>query len=100
MKVGKTTFSTMMPKNLLLGFEHGWNAISGAMAVDITCWADFKLILRQLEKPEAKEMYNTITIDTIGIAWQMCEDYICSQNQVQKIADVAWGKHHHCPLMV
>jgi hypothetical protein len=58
---------------LLLGFEHGWNAISGAMAVDILKWVDFKGIIRQLNTPEAKEMYNTITIDTVGIAWELCE---------------------------
>ena len=90
-KVGKTSLACQFPKNLLLGFEHGWNAISGVKAIDITRWADFKQVLRQLEKPEAKEMYDTITIDTVGLAWQMCEDFICAQNGVQKIADIPWG---------
>lgn len=90
-KVGKTSLACQFPKNLLCGFEHGWNAISGAKAVDIQKWADFKLILRQLEKPEAQQMYNTITIDTVGLAWDMCEQFICAQNGVQKIADVPWG---------
>lgn len=90
-KVGKTSLACQFPKNLLCGFEHGWNAISGAKAVDIQKWADLKVILRQLEKPEAKEMYNTVTIDTIGIAWEMCEQYICAQNGVQKIGDIPWG---------
>ena len=90
-KVGKTSMACQFPKNLLLGFEHGWNAIGGVKAIDVTKWADFKLILRQLEKPEAKTMYDTITIDTIGIAWDACEQYICAQNGVQKISDIAWG---------
>ena len=90
-KVGKTSLACQFPKNLLLGFEHGWNAISGAMAVDIKKWADLKLVLRQLEKPEAQEKYNTITIDTVGIAWDMCEQYICAQNGVQSIGDIPWG---------
>ena len=97
-KVGKTSLACQFPKNLLLGFEHGWNAISGAKAIDIQKWADLKLVLRQLEKAEAKELYNTITIDTIGIAWEMCEQYVCAQNGVQKIGDIPWGKLHHCPL--
>lgn len=96
-KAGKTSLACQFPKNLLLGFEHGWNAIAGAKAIDIMKWADVKLILRQLEKPEARQMYDTITIDTVGIAWEMCEQYICAQNGVQKIADIAWGKLHHCP---
>lgn len=90
-KVGKTSLACQFPKNLLLGFEHGWNAISGAKAIDITRWADFRQVLKQLEKPEAKEMYDTITIDTVGLAWQMCEDFICAQNGVTKISDIPWG---------
>ena len=90
-KAGKTSLACQFPKNLLFGFEHGWNAISGAMAVDITKWSDFKLYLRQLEKAELKEKYNTITIDTVGLAWEMCEQYVCTQNGVQKIADFPWG---------
>ena len=52
---------------------------------------DFKQILRQLEQPAAREMYDTITIDTVGLAWQMCEDFVCAQNGVQKISDIPWG---------
>lgn len=52
---------------------------------------DFKTVLRQLEKPEARELYETIIIDTISIAWDYCEQYICSQNSVQRIADIPWG---------
>lgn len=90
-KVGKTSLACQFPKNLLLGFEHGWNAISGAMAIDIKKWTDLKLVLRQLEKPEAQEKYNTITIDTVGIAWDLCEQYVCAQNGVQSIGDIPWG---------
>jgi KaiC/GvpD/RAD55 family RecA-like ATPase len=81
-KAGKTTMSCSFPKNLLLGFEHGWNAISGAMALDISKWAEFKQVLRQLKKPEAREKYDTITIDTVSLAYSACEQYICSQNGV------------------
>lgn len=90
-KVGKTSLACQFPKNLLCGFEHGWNAISDAKAIDILKWSDFKLILRQLEKPESKQMYDTITIDTVGIAWDMCEQFTCVQNGVQKIGDIPWG---------
>lgn len=92
MKVGKTTLACQFPKNLLLGFEHGWNAIAGAKAIDITKWSDFKMVLRQLEKKEAKEMYDTITIDTVGIAWELAEQYVCAQHGVQKISDIPWGQ--------
>lgn len=91
-KVGKTTFACNAPKNLLLAFEKGYNAISGAKVVDINKWSDLKAVLRQLEKKEAQEMYDTITIDTVGLMWQLCEDYICVANNVTALGDIAWGK--------
>ena len=90
-KVGKTSLACQFPKNLLVAFEKGYNAQGGAMPVDITKWSDFKLVLRQLEQPAAREMYDTVTIDTVGIAWEMCEQFVCAQNGVQKIADIPWG---------
>lgn len=90
-KSGKTTAACSFPNSLLIAFERGYNAIGGVRAVDITKWSDFKLALRQLEKPEAQEMYETIIIDTISIAWDYCEQYICAQNSVQRIADIPWG---------
>ena len=91
-KTGKTTLASRFPKNLLVAFEKGYNAIDGIKAVDINKWADFKLVLRQLEKPEAREMYDTITIDTTTIAYEMCEQYVCAQNAVQSISDIPWGQ--------
>ena len=37
-------------------------------------------------------MYDTVTIDTTAIAWDLCEQYVCSQNSVQKISDIPWGQ--------
>lgn len=90
-KSGKTTAACSFPNSLLIAFERGYNAIGGVKAVDVTKWSDFKQVLRQLEKPEAQEMYETIIIDTISIAWDYCEQFICAQNSVQNIADISWG---------
>ena len=90
-KGGKTSFAAQMPDNLLCAFESGYNALPNIKAVDIDKWATFKLVLRQLKKPEAKEMYKTITIDTAGIAYTLCEEYICSQQGVSSISEVPWG---------
>lgn len=65
-KVGKTTWCTQeLPKPLLCAFEKGYNAIPGVRAVDITKWTQFKTIVKQLDTPAAKEMYETIIIDTV-----------------------------------
>lgn len=90
--MGKTTLASHFPKNLLVAFEKGYNAIDGVKAVDINRWADFKLVLRQLEKPDARAMYDTVTIDTTTIAYEMCEQFICAQNGVQSVADIPWGQ--------
>lgn len=91
-KVGKTTLASHFPKNLLIAFERGYNAVGGIMAQDITKWAEFKTVIKQLQKEEAKEKFSTITIDTVTEAWTMCEKYICIQNNVQKISDIPWGQ--------
>ena len=91
-KSGKTTAAVSFPKTLLCAFEKGYNAIGGVKAVDITKWSDFKLVLRQLESEAARNMYETIIIDTISIAWDLCEQFICGQNAVQNISDIGWGK--------
>lgn len=90
-KAGKTTAAASFPHSLLVAFERGYNALGGVRAVDITKWSEFKTVLRQLEKPEARQMYETIVIDTISIAWEYCEQHICIQNGVQKISDIPWG---------
>ena len=45
-KVGKTTFASRAPKNLLLAFEKGYNGLAGVKAVDINKWSDLKLVLK------------------------------------------------------
>lgn len=90
-KSGKTTAACQFPNALLCAFEKGYNAIGGVRAADIAKWSDFKMVLRQLDKNEARQMYETIIIDTISIAWKLCEEFICSQYGVQKIADIPWG---------
>lgn len=91
MKVGKTTFAIQAPRNLLLAFEKGYNALGGIKAQDINKWSDFKVVLRQLEDEKVQEMYDTISVDTVGVMYDMCEQYICAQNGVQVIGDIPWG---------
>lgn len=84
--------SAMWPKPLLCAFEKGYNALVGVRPADITTWGDFKAICRQLKKPEAKEIYETIVIDTIAIAYALCEKYILAREGVQAIGDIGYGK--------
>lgn len=66
-KAGKTTFAASVPNNLLIAFERGYNGLDNIYAVDAQKWSDFTQILKQLEKPEVKEKFKTVTIDTIDL---------------------------------
>lgn len=90
--MGKTTTAVKFPKHFLLAFEKGYSAIPGAMAQPINSWSEFKQVLRQLKDDKAKEMFETIIIDTADIAYDYCSKYICSNNGVDTIADIGYGK--------
>lgn len=98
-KIGKTTLAAQFPRNLLLAFEPGYNALNNKMVQPITKWGEFKTVLKQLEKPEVQEKFDTITIDTADIAWDYCEKYICASNlnettgeTPKTLGDIPWGK--------
>lgn len=91
-KTGKSTFGSQLPRSLFLNFEQGTNALAGIKSVPILRWSDFKKVLTQLKKPEAREVYDSIVVDTASIAWQLCEKYICQREGVDSIRDVPWGQ--------
>lgn len=91
-KSGKTTIATKFPNSLLLAFEKGYNALAGIKAQPINSWAEFIKVWKQLKNDKVKEMYETIIIDTADIAYSYCEKYICSNNGVDTIADIGYGK--------
>lgn len=98
-KSGKTTTATKFPNHLLFAFEKGYSAIPGAMALPINSWADFRKALRQLKGEEIKKKFETIIIDTVDIAYDLCEKYICDNAKrpdggfgVDSIGDIAFGK--------
>ena len=91
-KSGKTTIATKFPNHLLLAFEKGYSAIPGAMAQPINSWSEFKKVLRQLKDPEVQKKFETIIVDTADVAYDYCENYICSNNNVDAINDIGYGK--------
>lgn len=86
-KTGKTTFATQMPNHLLLAFERGYNALPGVIAQDVNTWGELKQIVRELKKPEVQAHYKSIIIDTIDIAADCCQKYICQQLGIENIGD-------------
>ncbi len=89
-KIGKTTFGSQMPGALLLAFERGYNTIPGIIAQDVTSWAEMKQVCRELKKPDVQAVYKSLIIDTIDIAADMCQKYICNQLGIENIGDGGW----------
>ena len=90
-KTGKTTFGTKMPGHLILAFERGYNCLPGAMAQDIQTWGDMKQVLRELKKPQVRELFQSIIIDTVDIAADLCQKYMCNQLGIENIGDGGWA---------
>lgn len=88
---GKTTFGASCKKPLLLAFELGYKALPGVMAQPVQSWGEVKQVLRDLKRPEVKEVYSTIVVDTVDIASQLCEKYMCSQLGIENIGDGGWA---------
>ena len=90
-KVGKTTLCSKFPKALILAFERGYNALPGVYVQDITRWSELKEVIRELKKPEVQEMYKSIVVDTLDVAGNFCEKYICNQLGIDSIGDGGWS---------
>lgn len=90
-KLGKTAQAVKFPKPYYLRFEQGINAISGIAYAPLTKWSDFKKIRKQLTNPKtiakAKEVYQTIIVDTTDVAIKWCEKYVCSMQGVERLND-------------
>lgn len=91
MKTGKTTIASKFPKALLLAFETGYLAIPGIMAQPINKWSEFKQVLKQLKDNKAHEQFDNLIIDTVDIAYDLCEKYICNQEGVDTINQIPYG---------
>ena len=87
---GKTTFGASCKKPLLLAFELGYKALPGVIAQPVQTWGEVKQVLRDLKKQEVKDMFSTIVVDTVDIASQLCEKYMCNQLGIENIGDGGW----------
>lgn len=91
-KIGKTSLAAQTDGALLLAFEPGYKAIPGIIAQDITSWGKFREALKELKKPEVQATFKTVIVDTVDLAVTFCEKYICSQQGVESIGDLGYGK--------
>ena len=90
--MGKTTNASKFPKALILAFEKGYSALPGVYAQPINSWGEFLKVLRELKEPAVKEKFETIVIDTVDIAYDYAEQYICNVNGVSAIGEIPYGQ--------
>ena len=90
-KIGKSEWCATSPRTLIFDLENGYNAHPGVFKVSITKWSDIKMYLQQLKKEELKEKYDNVAFDTVSVAWDLCTQFICAQNGVNKIGDIPYG---------
>lgn len=77
---------------MVCAFELGLNALSGQRYVPMPKWSDFKKVISQLRKPQARELYDTIVIDTATWAYGLCEKYVCQREGYESLRDIPWGQ--------
>lgn len=76
----------------IINVEKGYNAIAGIRPQPINSWGEFKKVLRQLKDERAKEIYETVIVDTADIAYDYCSKYICANAGADTVADISYGK--------
>ena len=87
----KTTIATKFPKHIILAFEKGYGMIPNAMGFPINSWREALEAKKELlkdakavEKGEkAEKEFLTVVVDTIDLAYDMCERYILDKEGVE-----------------
>ena len=90
-KSGKTSNAVKFPKPLVMGFEKGWNMLSGVYGQPINKWSEALKVKKQLladvdrvEKGQKEETtFKTVVVDTADLAYMMCEDHILAKEGVE-----------------
>lgn len=88
----KTSVAAKFPGALILATEIGYSMIPGVHAVNIPSWGEFRNVIRELKRPEVKNKYQTIVIDTVGLLTDMCMKFILETNNVNELGDIPWGQ--------
>lgn len=94
-KVGKTSFYFELfgQDAIFARTEKGSKAIPGLFGQDIASWADFIQFKSQLRRPEVREKFKVVVIDTYDNLCIYLEKYIKSKYEVNKLNDAngGWG---------
>lgn len=94
---GKSTFATELfnrfGRAVTFGFEDRFKGIDGITVARMKKWDEALKSLQQLRAGVKKNglPFDTIIIDPVGIAGEMCQKYICKRESVDEIGDIPYG---------
>ena len=87
-KIGKTSLAAQFPDALLLMTEPGAKALSVYQS-NILTWAQLKQAAAALVKDTR---FHTVVVDTVDLAFKMCERAVCQRLGIDHPSDEDWGK--------
>jgi hypothetical protein len=76
-KIGKTSLCARFPNTLFLMFEPGTKALR-ILGMAVPSWETFIKIIDLLHS-DAGQRYDTVVVDTVDIAYELCQSYVCTK---------------------
>ncbi len=92
-KTGKSTLCAKLYGDdaLFIATEKGYSALN-VFAIDLTNWNETNGLLRELKKPEVRERFKVIVIDTVDILYDLAVSYTLKINGCTDLSDKPFGK--------
>ena len=92
-KTGKSTLCSKLYGDdaLFIATEKGYSALN-VFAIDLTNWNETNGLLRELKKPEVRERFKVIVIDTVDILYDLAVSYTLKINGCTDLSDKPFGK--------
>lgn len=85
--LGKTTFCAEAPEVLIIAPEPGLNAVAGYKH-EVKDWDEMRETYHALAQRPEQYPYKTIAIDTLDVAFKMCQDWVCKKHGVEHETDI------------
>lgn len=87
----KTSVACSFPNHLLFAYDIGYKFIDNVAAVPMQTWVDFKSAVKQLDNKEVRSRYQTVVVDTIGMAYTACYNYMLTQMGISEPGEAGFG---------
>lgn len=88
-KAGKTTLAAEFPEVLFLSTEPGVKALS-VYSVFVKNWDEFVKYIDLLIAQPGR--YKNVCVDTVDLAFDMCEEWVCKKFAVNHASEGEWGQ--------